>query len=86
MTEAVTGLDLVAEQLLIAEGERLVTDRYKVDGHAIEARLYAEDPRLFLPQTGRLERLRLPSNDQLQGVRVDAGVEEGDEVGTRTTR
>jgi acetyl/propionyl-CoA carboxylase alpha subunit len=81
VTEAVTGLDLVAEQLRIAEGERLVPDRYKVDGHAIEARLYAEDPRLFLPQTGRLERLRLPSNDQLQGVRVDAGVEEGDEVG-----
>ena len=46
-------------------------------GHAVEVRLYAEDPRTFLPQTGRVERLRLPS-----GVRVDAGVEEGDEIGT----
>jgi 3-methylcrotonyl-CoA carboxylase alpha subunit len=45
-------------------------------GHAVEVRLYAEDPRLFLPQAGRLERLRLP-----RGIRVDAGVEEGDEVG-----
>jgi acetyl/propionyl-CoA carboxylase alpha subunit len=44
-------------------------------GHAVEVRLYAEDPRTFLPQTGQLERLRLPG-----GVRVDAGVEQGDEV------
>ena len=47
-----------------------------VQGHAVEARLYAEDPRTFLPQAGTVERLRLPA-----GVRVDAGVEEGDEVG-----
>src|SRR5205085_2326575 len=45
--------------------------------HAVEVRLYAEDPLSFLPQAGRLERLRLPT-----GIRVDAGVEEGDEVGT----
>ena len=45
-------------------------------GHAVEVRLYAEDPRTFLPQAGTVERLRLPT-----GVRVDAGVEEGDEVG-----
>ena len=44
---------------------------------AVEVRLYAEDPRTFLPQAGTLERLRLPV-----GVRVDAGVEEGDEIGT----
>jgi acetyl/propionyl-CoA carboxylase alpha subunit len=76
VTEAVTGLDLIAEQLRVADGQALVTDRYKASGHAVEARLYAEDPRSFLPQTGRLERLRLPGS-----VRVDAGVEEGDEVG-----
>ena len=54
VTEAVTGLDLIAEQLRVANGQALVTDRYKANGHAVEARLYAEDPRSFLPQTGRL--------------------------------
>ena len=83
VTEAVTGLDLIERQLRIAEGEALVTDRYKVDGHAIEARLYAEDPRSFLPQAGHVQALKFPSNDQLQAhsVRIDCGVEEGDEVG-----
>jgi acetyl/propionyl-CoA carboxylase alpha subunit len=77
VTELVTGADLVQEQLRVAQGEQLqVTDCY-LDGHAVEVRLYAEDPHTFLPQTGRIERLRLPS-----GIRVDAGVEEGDEVGT----
>jgi 3-methylcrotonyl-CoA carboxylase alpha subunit len=46
-------------------------------GHAVEVRLYAEDPRTFLPQAGKLERLRLP-----EGIRVDSGVREGDEIGT----
>ena len=78
VTELVTGVDLVEQQIRIARGEGLVTECYKATGHAIEARLYAEDPRTFLPQTGRVSRLRLPT-----GVRVDAGVEEGDEVGLR---
>jgi acetyl/propionyl-CoA carboxylase alpha subunit len=78
VTELVTRVDLVDEQLRIAQGEPLqVADCY-LDGHAVEVRLYAEDPRTFLPQAGRLERLRLP-----RGIRVDAGVDEGDEVGTR---
>jgi acetyl/propionyl-CoA carboxylase alpha subunit len=78
VTELVAGVDLVQEQLRIAQGEPLqITDCY-LEGHAVEVRLYAEDPRSFLPQTGRIEGLRLPS-----GIRVDAGVEEGDEVGTR---
>ena len=84
VTEAVTGLDLIAEQLRIAAGEPLATDCYKVEGHAVEVRLYAEDPRTFLPQTGTIERLVFPSDSASQGrgtVRVDAGVEEGDEIG-----
>jgi len=77
VTELVTGVDLVAEQLRIAAGEPLLSHHVNMvtRGHAVEARLYAEDPRTFLPQAGRVERLRLP-----EGVRVDAGVEEGDEV------
>jgi acetyl/propionyl-CoA carboxylase alpha subunit len=76
VTELVSGADLVAEQIRIAQGEPLRAEPRLV-GHAVEVRLYAEDPRTFLPQTGRLERLRLPA-----GIRVDAGVEEGDEIGT----
>ena len=76
VTELVTGVDIVHEQLRVAAGERLDV-RPGLDGHAVEVRLYAEDPRTFLPQAGRIERLRLPA-----GIRVDAGVEEGDEIGT----
>jgi acetyl/propionyl-CoA carboxylase alpha subunit len=76
VTEAVTGIDLVEWQLRIARGERLDIE-IEQHGHAVEVRLYAEDPRTFLPQAGRVERLRLPSS-----VRVDAGVAAGDEVGT----
>jgi acetyl/propionyl-CoA carboxylase alpha subunit len=77
VTEAVTGLDLVQWQLRIARGEALDASNRLLQGHAVEVRLYAEDPRTFLPQAGRVERLRLPAS-----VRVDAGVAEGDEVGT----
>jgi acetyl/propionyl-CoA carboxylase alpha subunit len=79
VTELVTGVDIVREQLRIASGEALsshVTDCH-LRGCAVEVRLYAEDPRSFLPQAGTLERLRLP-----EGIRVDAGVREGDEIGT----
>src|SRR5438552_354407 len=76
VTELVTGVDLVQAQLGIAAGESPDVRR-ELRGHAVEVRLYAEDPRSFLPQAGRLERLSLPA-----GIRVDAGVEEGDEVGT----
>jgi acetyl-CoA/propionyl-CoA carboxylase biotin carboxyl carrier protein len=78
VTELVTGVDLVAEQIRIAQGGRLErSSNSLLQGHAVEVRLYAEEPRTFLPQAGRIERLRLPGS-----VRVDAGVEEGDEVGT----
>jgi acetyl/propionyl-CoA carboxylase alpha subunit len=77
VTEEVTGIDLVELQLHVAAGGDLsALPQVQSEGHAIEARLYAEDPRTFLPQTGRIKRLRLPS-----GIRVDAGVEEGDEIG-----
>jgi acetyl/propionyl-CoA carboxylase alpha subunit len=77
VTEAVTGLDLVAEQLRIAAGEPLALRRHEPSGHAVEVRLYAEDSRTFLPQTGRIAGLVLAGD----AIRVDAGVEEGDEVG-----
>jgi acetyl/propionyl-CoA carboxylase alpha subunit len=75
VTELVTGVDLVRQQLRIAQGEPLDASNGLLLGHAVEVRLYAEDPRTFLPQGGKLERLRLPA-----GIRVDAGVEEGDEI------
>jgi acetyl/propionyl-CoA carboxylase alpha subunit len=78
VTEAVTGLDLVELQLRVADGERLTGFEPVTSGHAVEVRLYAEDPRTFLPQSGRVTRLVLPTR-----IRVDPGVEEGVEVGTR---
>ncbi|MFL6004612.1 MAG: acetyl/propionyl/methylcrotonyl-CoA carboxylase subunit alpha [Gaiellaceae bacterium] len=75
VTELVTGLDLVAEQLRIASGRALCEGQSLGHGHAVEVRLYAEDPRTFLPQGGRITRLVLP-----ESVRVDAGVAEGDEI------
>jgi acetyl/propionyl-CoA carboxylase alpha subunit len=78
VTEAVSGLDLVERQIRMAEGEAVASGGTAPVGHAVEVRLYAEDPRSFLPQMGRIERLQLPN---ASGVRVDAGVEEGDEVG-----
>ena len=84
VTEAVTGLDLVAEQLRVAVGDPLEdAARAVVRGHAVEVRMYAEDPRSFLPRTGTIGRLHLPDGglQDSGGLRIDAGVEEGDEVG-----
>ena len=80
VTEAVTGLDLVEWQFRVAAGERLplTQERVPLKGHAVEARVYAEDPEHgFLPSTGKLLALRFP---EAQGVRIDTGVEEGDAV------
>ncbi|MER7482410.1 biotin carboxylase N-terminal domain-containing protein [Streptomyces sp. NPDC126510] len=77
VTEAVFGVDLVAEQIRIAEGHPLETEPPRARGHAVEARLYAEDPaRDWSPQTGTLHRLCVPGP-----VRLDTGYTDGDEIG-----
>jgi acetyl-CoA/propionyl-CoA carboxylase biotin carboxyl carrier protein len=83
VTELVTGRDLVADQLRVAAGGPLGFSQRDVTmkGHAIEARLYAEDPDSdFLPATGQVVDVRWPSGE---GIRIDAGIGSGDVVGTR---
>ncbi|MCA1998682.1 MAG: ATP-grasp domain-containing protein, partial [Hyphomicrobiales bacterium] len=80
VTEMITGLDLVEWQFRVAAGEPLPCrqDQLAIAGHAVEARLYAEEPeRGFLPSTGHIHALRLPEGE---GIRVDFGVAEGGEV------
>jgi acetyl-CoA carboxylase biotin carboxylase subunit len=80
VTELVTGVDLVRAQILVASGEPIPwnADSLGLRGHAIEARVYAEDPaRGFLPQAGRIWLYREPSGP---GIRIDSGVQEGSEV------
>ncbi|MET9820984.1 biotin carboxylase N-terminal domain-containing protein [Streptomyces sp. NPDC006349] len=77
VTEAVFGIDLIALQLRIAEGHALESDPPRARGHAVEARLYAEDPAHgWAPQTGRLHRLTVPD-----GIRLDTGCTDGDDIG-----
>ncbi len=83
VTELVSGRDLVADQLRVAAGEPLGFEQHDVtlSGHAIEARLYAEDAdHDFLPAIGELLHVEWPSGD---GIRIDAGVADGDVIGTR---
>src|SRR5690606_19387538 len=71
------GVDLVAEQIRVAEGHALAAGPPSAHGHAVEVRLYAEDPaREWAPQTGRLHRLSVPG-----GVRLDTGYTDGDDIG-----
>ncbi|KES07448.1 acetyl-CoA carboxylase subunit alpha [Streptomyces toyocaensis] len=77
VTEAVYGVDLVAEQIRVAEGRALDGEPPRPHGHAVEARLYAEDPaRDWAPQAGRLHRLAVPGD-----VRLDTGCTDGDDIG-----
>jgi len=81
VTEMITGLDLVEWQLRVASGEKLPLEQeqLQIRGHALEARIYAEDPaKGFLPSTGTLVHLAPPAESL--HVRVDTGVEEGDEI------
>jgi len=81
VTELVTGIDLVEWQLRVAAGQPLSMSQadIRLNGHAVEARLYAEDPAVgFLPQTGTLDRVQLPTGE---GIRVDDGISEGQFVG-----
>ncbi|MEM1035791.1 MAG: acetyl/propionyl/methylcrotonyl-CoA carboxylase subunit alpha [Pseudomonadota bacterium] len=85
VTEMITGVDLVEQMLRSAYGEKLnlKQDKLKIDGWAIESRVYAEDPyRNFLPSIGRLKRFQPPREGDLEGgaVRMDSGVREGDEI------
>jgi len=84
VTEAVTGLDLVALQLAVAEGEKLPDAPPEPAGCAIEARLYAEDPALdWQPRTGTVHRFELPMDHQEFGgraLRIDSGVDSGTEI------
>lgn len=80
VTEEVTGIDLVAAQLRLAAGEHLddvITDNPQLQGHAIEARVYAEDPVRFFPSPGVLRVFRVPV---LEGIRVETGYAEGTRV------
>jgi 3-methylcrotonyl-CoA carboxylase alpha subunit len=85
VTEAITGLDLVEWQLRVASGEKLPLQQsdLRIDGHAIEARICAENPdNNFLPATGALQVYRKPAHSEFErsGVRVDDGVREGDAI------
>jgi acetyl-CoA carboxylase biotin carboxylase subunit len=77
VTEAITGIDLVEAQLRIAAGaglDEVLPHRVGISGHALELRVYAEDPDRFLPSTGTLECFRVPRGE---GVRVDSALETG---------
>lgn len=83
VTEEITGVDLVEWQLRVASGEPLPKkqEELSINGWAMEARLYAEDPaKGFLPSTGRLEHFQLPQLRRAQRCRVETGVREGDAI------
>ena len=83
VTEMVTGIDLVEWQLRVASGETLpkTQDEIRLDGHAFEARIYAEDPaKGFLPATGTLHHLKFPPAPDASALRIETGVRAGDAI------
>ena len=76
-TEMVTGVDIVEQQLRIASGDGISIGAEPVNGHAIQCRIYAEDPETFIPSPGTLDAFQLP---RLDNLRVETGFREGDEV------
>ena len=76
-TEMVTGVDIVEQQLRISAGDGVSIGSEPVNGHATQCRIYAEDPETFIPSPGMLDVFRLP---ELDGLRVETGFREGDEV------
>ena len=80
VTEYITGIDLVEQQILVARGEKIAfkQEELKIKGHAVELRVYAEDPlEDFMPSTGNLEKYSMPSGE---GIRIDNGFEQGMDV------
>lgn len=79
VTELVSGIDLVKEQIMIAAGKTMSYEQaeIKISGHAIECRIYAEDPKTFYPSPGRIEKLHFP---EMSGLRIDTGISKGDEI------
>ena len=77
VTEMITGVDIVERQLRIAAGEPVPSESPPINGHAIQCRIYAEDPDTFIPSPGTLEEFHIPD---LDGLRVDTGFRAGDEV------
>ena len=77
VTEMITGVDIVERQLRIAAGEPVPSESPPISGHAIQCRIYAEDPDTFFPSPGTLEEFHIPA---LDGLRVDTGFRAGDEV------
>lgn len=79
VTELVSGIDLVKEQIRIAAGESMSFEQsdVQISGHAIECRLYAENPKTFLPSPGPIDELEFPV---IEGLRIDTGVSKGDKV------
>lgn len=77
VTEEITGIDIVEQQLRVAVGEKLALEKVAKEGHSIEARIYAEDPKTFFPSPGKITKMAMPKD-----VRLELGVTEGTQVTT----